>query len=172
MELCSVLCGSLDGSGVWEEMDTCICVADCLPVHLKLSQHFLLIGYTWIQTKKKKKHRAVFRKEIVNVETFWWLHYWHPKSWALVEDPVYRSSLIWNCPSLPPRAPARQAMVVPEDSMFLSVSGPWLLLSLWWRFSWPQPHSATVTRGTLKRARTLDGWFTTVFPEPRTVPGA
>ena len=26
MELCSMLCGSLDGRGVWERMDTCICM--------------------------------------------------------------------------------------------------------------------------------------------------
>ena len=30
MELCSVLCGSLDGKGVWGRMDTCICTAESL----------------------------------------------------------------------------------------------------------------------------------------------
>ena len=30
MELCSVLCGSLDGRGVWGRMDTCICMAESL----------------------------------------------------------------------------------------------------------------------------------------------
>ena len=30
MELCSVLCGSLDGSGVRGRMDTCICMAESL----------------------------------------------------------------------------------------------------------------------------------------------
>ena len=29
-ELCSVLCGSLDGRGVWRRMDTCICMAESL----------------------------------------------------------------------------------------------------------------------------------------------
>ena len=30
MELCSMLCGSLDVSGVWRRMDTCICMAESL----------------------------------------------------------------------------------------------------------------------------------------------
>ena len=33
-ELCSVLCGSLDGRGAWGRLDTCACVAEplcCLP---------------------------------------------------------------------------------------------------------------------------------------------
>ena len=29
-ELCSMLCSSLDGMGVWGRMDTCICVAESL----------------------------------------------------------------------------------------------------------------------------------------------
>ena len=57
-ELCSILCGSLDGRGVWGRMDTCICTAEFLLDHLKLSQHWLLISSTSIQNKKpnKKKH--------------------------------------------------------------------------------------------------------------------
>ena len=27
-ELCSMLCGSLDGRGVWGEIDTCMCMAE------------------------------------------------------------------------------------------------------------------------------------------------
>ena len=38
-ELCSMLCGSLDGRGVWGGMDVCMCVADSFTVHLQLSQH-------------------------------------------------------------------------------------------------------------------------------------
>ena len=30
MELCSMLCGSLDKREVWEIMDTCICIAESL----------------------------------------------------------------------------------------------------------------------------------------------
>ena len=44
-ELCSMLCGSLDGRGVWERMDTCICMAEslcCTPETITT----LLIGYT------------------------------------------------------------------------------------------------------------------------------
>ena len=44
MELCSILCGSLDGNGVGGEMDTCICMAEslcCSPETITT----LLIGY-------------------------------------------------------------------------------------------------------------------------------
>ena len=30
MELCSMLCGSLDGSGAWGRVDTCMCMAESL----------------------------------------------------------------------------------------------------------------------------------------------
>ena len=32
-----MLCGSLDGTGVWGRMDTCICVAESLDCHLSQS---------------------------------------------------------------------------------------------------------------------------------------
>ena len=44
-ELCSVLCGSLDGRGVWGRMDTHICMAEslcCVPETITV----LLIGCT------------------------------------------------------------------------------------------------------------------------------
>ena len=45
MELCSMLCGSLDGRGVWERIDTYICMTESLS-----SSHetvtTLLIGYS------------------------------------------------------------------------------------------------------------------------------
>ena len=50
-ELCSMLCGSLDGRGVWGSLDTCICMAEslhCLPETITT----LLISYTPIQNKK------------------------------------------------------------------------------------------------------------------------
>ena len=57
--LCSVLRGSLDGgAGVWGRMDTCVCVAGSLAVHLKLSQRCFLIIYLPIQNEeffKKEK---------------------------------------------------------------------------------------------------------------------
>ena len=46
MELCSTLCDSLDGRGYCEKMDTCVYVwLSLFAVHLKLSQHCLLISY-------------------------------------------------------------------------------------------------------------------------------
>ena len=50
-ELCSMLCGSLDGKGVWGTMGPCICMAEslcCLPETITS----LVIGYTPIQNKK------------------------------------------------------------------------------------------------------------------------
>ena len=44
-ELCSMLCGGLDGREVWRRMDTCICIAEslcCAPETIET----LLIGYT------------------------------------------------------------------------------------------------------------------------------
>ena len=51
MALCSMLCGSLDGRGVWGKMDTCICMAEslfCPPETITT----WLISYTPIQNKK------------------------------------------------------------------------------------------------------------------------
>ena len=50
-ELCSMLCGSLDGRGVWARMDTCICMAESLLYSLE-TVTTLLINYTLIQNKK------------------------------------------------------------------------------------------------------------------------
>ena len=49
--LCSVLCGSLDGRGVWGRMDTCIYMAEslCSPPETITT---LLIDYIPIQNKK------------------------------------------------------------------------------------------------------------------------
>jgi hypothetical protein len=57
MELYSMLCGSLDGRGVWQRMDTCIYV--CLKDTLHCSPETittLLIGSIPIQNKKFKKY--------------------------------------------------------------------------------------------------------------------
>ena len=53
-ELRSVLCGSLDGRGVWGRMDTHVCRAESLRFSLETIT-VLLIGYTLIQNKKLKK---------------------------------------------------------------------------------------------------------------------
>ena len=51
-ELCSMLCGSLDGRGVWGRMDTRICMAEslCCPPETITT---LLICYIPIQNLKK-----------------------------------------------------------------------------------------------------------------------
>ena len=58
MELCSMLCASMDERGVWRRMDTCIRMAEslgCSPEAITT----LLIGCTPIQNKKflKKKKK-------------------------------------------------------------------------------------------------------------------
>ena len=59
---CSMLYGSLDGSGVWGRMDTCICMAESL-CYSRKTVTTLLIGYTPIQNKKlKKKKKKVCTK--------------------------------------------------------------------------------------------------------------
>ena len=54
-----MLCGSLDGRGVWGRMDACICTTEfpcCLPETITT----LLIGYTPKQNKKfPKKQKSV-----------------------------------------------------------------------------------------------------------------
>ena len=55
-ELCSMLCGSLDGRGVWGRMDTCICMAEslhCSPETITM----LLICYTSIRNNKFRKRK-------------------------------------------------------------------------------------------------------------------
>ena len=47
-ELCSKLCGRLDGREVWERMDTCICMAESLYCPSE-TVTILLISYTPIK---------------------------------------------------------------------------------------------------------------------------
>ena len=54
-ELCSMSCGSLDGRGIWGRMDTWICLAESLAVHLKLLQHCSVAILQYKNKKLKKK---------------------------------------------------------------------------------------------------------------------
>ena len=53
MDLCSMLCGSLDVRGVWGKMDTCICMAEFLYCSPETTTQ-LLHSYIPIQSKKFK----------------------------------------------------------------------------------------------------------------------
>ena len=64
-----MLHGSLDGRGVWGRIDMCICVAETLSIHLKLSQHRLLIGFTPVQNKKLKKKLS---RLSISLESYRW----------------------------------------------------------------------------------------------------
>ena len=62
-ELCSVLCGSLDGRGVWGRMDTGICTAEslcCSPETITT----LLIGHAPIQNKEFKVREKTKREKV------------------------------------------------------------------------------------------------------------
>ena len=53
MEFCSMLCGSLDGRGVWRRMDTWIRMVESLCCPPEAITTFL-IGYNQIQNNKFK----------------------------------------------------------------------------------------------------------------------
>ena len=57
-----MLCGSLHGRGVWGTMDTVYLWLSPFTVHLKLSQHCLLIGHTPVQNKKLKRKNKTRQK--------------------------------------------------------------------------------------------------------------
>ena len=68
MELCSMLCGSLDGKGVWGRMYTCISMTESLSYSSETITTSL-ISCTPIQNKKfkeKNEHNAL-SKRIFNV---------------------------------------------------------------------------------------------------------
>jgi len=50
-ELCSMLCGSLNGRGVWGRMNTCICMLESLSYSPEIIAA-LLIGCIQVQNKK------------------------------------------------------------------------------------------------------------------------
>ena len=60
-ELCPVLCGSLDGSGVWGRKVICICMAESLfpfAVHLKL---YDIVNWLYSNINvKKRKYEMLF----------------------------------------------------------------------------------------------------------------
>ena len=90
-ENCLVLCGSLDGRGVWKRTDTCVCVAESLPCSPGIITT-LLVGYTPVQNrkfslkKKKKKNTEYLYNTTVSV----WNHL--PKPQVLCRGILARCS--------------------------------------------------------------------------------
>ena len=62
-ELCSMLCGSLDGRGIGGRMDTYICMAKSHRYSPEISTT-LFTGYTDIQNKKLKRNRLSLKKKV------------------------------------------------------------------------------------------------------------
>ena len=56
MELCLVLCGSLDGRGVWGRMDTCIRMAETL--HCS-PEAITTLSVNWLYTNTKSKVKNI-----------------------------------------------------------------------------------------------------------------
>jgi len=71
-ELCSVPCGSLGGRGVWERMDTCVCMAESFHSPLE-TVTTLFIGYNPIKNTKFKKKVLCRLHQI----------FFYPQPWAL-----------------------------------------------------------------------------------------
>ena len=66
-ELCSMLCGSLDGRGVWGSVDTRVCVAEllcCAPETITT-----LTGYIHPNTKIKTLKKESENRDYVELET-------------------------------------------------------------------------------------------------------
>ena len=55
LEFCSMLCGSLDGRGVWGRMDTCICMAETLHCSPETATILFVSLQTPIENRKLKK---------------------------------------------------------------------------------------------------------------------
>ena len=96
-ELCSVLCGRVDGRGLWGRMDTYTCMAESLCC-LSETITRLLIGCTPIQ------HKKVFKRQQKPSMWYYWVYFllW---IWSLGwEDPVekamapHSSTLSWEIP--------------------------------------------------------------------------
>ena len=62
MELCSMLCDSLGGSGVWGRMDTCVRVAESL--HCSPETHHLANGYIPVQKKRLKREKETLSSRL------------------------------------------------------------------------------------------------------------
>ena len=63
MELCSMFCAILDGSGVWRRMDTCICMAES-PCHSS-ETITLLISFALKQKFKKTETHFQFFSQLM-----------------------------------------------------------------------------------------------------------
>ena len=63
-ELCSVLCGSLDGRGVWGTMDTLLCMTLCCTPKATTT---VLISYTPTQNKMLKKKTKLYLHDFYKI---------------------------------------------------------------------------------------------------------
>ena len=120
MELCSMLCGSLDERGVWGRMDTCICMAGFpggsglknSPVVSWVQMQCLCYSWPWVSFPCLEEDACCFR-------AVWPLHI------CLVR--------VWHCRCL---------------SLFSGIPGPVasLVPDHWWGTNWGRPEPRVSTR--------------------------
>ena len=66
MKLCSMLCGNLDGRGVWGRMNTCICMTEslcCSPEASSTMPQYKVKSKKKKKKKKKSRDKTVIKKE-------------------------------------------------------------------------------------------------------------
>ena len=96
MELYSMLSASLDGSGVWERTDTCICMAEFLRCSAETTTT-LFISYTPIQRKNFKVWKKKWERNKNDLKD---LFVFLNKQWYLLtrrkETCMERLEIWWN----------------------------------------------------------------------------
>ena len=95
MELCSMLCGSLIGRGVWGRMDTCKCLVESLPCSLETIPALfvnLLCCNTKEKVREKKRRRQQISLQPLKLATVFILH-------CLISDIGHHQyeSYQWQC---------------------------------------------------------------------------
>ena len=110
MEFCSMLCGSLDGKGVWGRMDIYGCICICIAESLHCSPETittLLIGYTPTQNKKFKIKKCAAQTQAAEEPqapksrgTRWNFYVQGRKNWTAALKSEYHRAF-WNHISKP-----------------------------------------------------------------------
>ena len=137
MELCSMLCGSLDGRGVWGRMGTCVCMVGslCCPPETITT---LLIRNTPIQNWKWKKTKKMkWKREIPSSLSTMWRH---SEKVTICSQRALTTTWPWR--NLDLRCPHLQNC---EEIIFCCLNSPVYGIWLWQ----PKPTTAWTHRGRL-----------------------
>ena len=133
-----MLCGSLDGTGVWERMNTCICMAESLCCPSELSQHCFLTSYTPIQNKKFLKNKGQCPDSCTWLQVSTLVYYFSDIICHAPTAATHSSTLAWKIPwtEEPGRLQSLESLRVGHD-WATSLS---LFTFMHWRSKWqPTP---------------------------------